>query len=76
VFYILHLKDDKKYIVVPKKQRVVGVDDVEDEEEYNQCEELPFFVDTKRINIIETKIPCSNVIIYAHTDGEGKLVHV
>jgi hypothetical protein len=29
---------------------------VEDEEEYNQCEELPFFLDTKRINIIETKI--------------------
>jgi hypothetical protein len=49
---------------------------VEDEEEYNQCEELPFFMDTKRINIIETKIPCSNVILYTHTDGEGKLVHV
>jgi hypothetical protein len=49
---------------------------VEDEEEYNQCEELPFFVDTKRINIIETKIHCSNVILYAHTDGEGKLVYV
>jgi hypothetical protein len=53
-----------------------GVDDMEDEEEYNQCEELPFFVDTKRINIIETNISYSNVIHYAHTDGERKLVHV
>jgi hypothetical protein len=35
VFYILDPKDDKKYIVVPGKQWVVGVDDVEDEEEYN-----------------------------------------
>jgi hypothetical protein len=35
VFYILDPKDKKKYIVVPGKQRVVGVDDVEDEEEYN-----------------------------------------
>jgi hypothetical protein len=40
-------KDKKKYIVVPGKQWVVGVDDVEDEEEYNQCDEVPFFVDTK-----------------------------
>jgi hypothetical protein len=33
MFYILDPKDEKKYIVVPRKQRVVGVDDVEDEEE-------------------------------------------
>jgi hypothetical protein len=35
VFYILDPKDEKKYIVVPRKQRVIGVNDVEDEEEYN-----------------------------------------
>jgi hypothetical protein len=34
------------------------------------------FVDTRRINIVETKISYSNVIPYARTDGEGKLVHV
>jgi hypothetical protein len=28
---------------------------VEDEEEYNQCDEMPFFVDTRRINIVEKK---------------------
>jgi hypothetical protein len=33
-------------------------------------------MDTKRINMIETKISYSNVIPYAHTNGEGKLVHV
>jgi hypothetical protein len=49
---------------------------VEDEEEYNQCDEVPFFVDTRMINIVETKIFYSNVIPYARTDGEGKLVHV
>jgi hypothetical protein len=52
VFYILHPKDKKKYIVVPEKQQVAAVEDVEDEEEYNQCDEVPFFVDTRRINII------------------------
>jgi hypothetical protein len=49
---------------------------VEDEEEYNQCDEMPFFVDTRRINIIETQISYGNMIPYAYTDGKGKLVHV
>jgi hypothetical protein len=35
-----------------------------------------FFVDTTRINIVETKISYSNVIPYARTDGEGNFVHV
>ena len=76
VFYILDPKDEKKHIVVPRKQRVVGVENVEDEEEYNQFDEVPFFVYTKRINIVESKISYSNVIPYARTNGEGKLVHV
>jgi hypothetical protein len=76
VFYILDPNDEKKYIFVPGKQRVVRVDDVGDEEEYNQCDEVPFFVDTRRINIVETKICYSNMIPYACTDGEGKFVHV
>jgi hypothetical protein len=74
VFCILDPKDEKKYIVVPGKQWVVGVDNVEDEEEYNQCDEVPFFVDTRRINIVETKISCSNVTPYGHIDGEWKHV--
>jgi hypothetical protein len=28
---------------------------VEDAEGYNQCDEMPFFVDTRRINIVEKK---------------------
>ena len=49
---------------------------MEDEEEYNQFDEVPFFVDTTRINIVEKKISYINVIPYTRTDGEGKLVHV
>jgi hypothetical protein len=76
VFYILDQKEEKKYIVVPGKQWVLRVDDVEDEEQYNQYDEAPLFVDTRRINIVETKISYSNVIPYARTYGEGKLAHV
>jgi hypothetical protein len=76
VFYILDLKDEKKHIVVPGKRWVVRVDNVEDEEEYNQFDEVPLFMDTTRINIIETKISYINAIPYTLTDGEGKLVNV
>jgi hypothetical protein len=76
VFYILDPKDEKKQIMFPSKQWVVGVDNVEDEEEYIQFDEVPFFVDTARVNIVETKISYNNVIPYMRTDGEGKLVHV
>jgi hypothetical protein len=76
VFLLLDLKDEKKHIVVPSNQWVVRVDNVEDEEEYNQFDDEPFFVDTTRINIVETKISYTNVIPYACTDVEGNLVHV
>jgi hypothetical protein len=49
---------------------------VKDEEYDNQCDEVSFFVDTKRINIIETKTSYSNVIPNTCTDDEGKLVYV
>jgi hypothetical protein len=76
VFYILDPKDEKKYIVVPEKQRVLRVDDVENEEEYDQCDEVPFIEDTRRINIVETKISYNNVIPYVRINGERKLVHI
>jgi hypothetical protein len=49
---------------------------VKDEEEYNQFDEVLFFMHTARINIIEIKISYRNVISYTCTDGEGKLIHV
>jgi hypothetical protein len=36
VFYILDPKNEKEHIIVPAKQQVVGVDNMKDEEEYNQ----------------------------------------
>jgi hypothetical protein len=75
VFYILDPKDEKKPIVVLGKQRVVGVENMEDKEEYNQFDEVPFFVDITGTNIIKTKIYYSNVIPYTRSDGAEKLVH-
>jgi hypothetical protein len=43
VFYIFDPKDEKKHIIIPGKQKVIGVN-MEDEEEYNQFDEFPFFI--------------------------------
>jgi hypothetical protein len=50
------------------------VDDVTDEEEYNQFDDVPFFVDTKSINLLETRMNYSTILPYNHIDGNGKLV--
>jgi hypothetical protein len=51
---------------------------VEDEEEYSKFmyNNVSFFVDTTRLNIVETNISYNNVIPYGSIDGDGKLVHV
>jgi hypothetical protein len=41
-FTYLIQKNEKKHSVVLGKKWVVGVDNVEDEEEYNQFDEVPF----------------------------------
>jgi hypothetical protein len=44
VFYVLEPEHEKKHVVIPRKQRIIGFDDVTDEEEYNQFNEVPFFL--------------------------------
>jgi hypothetical protein len=74
VFYVLDPDGGKHYIVVPGKQRIVGVDGVEDEDEHNQFDEVPFFVDTHKINLIESKLSYECLIPYLRSDGDGKIV--
>jgi hypothetical protein len=76
VFYILDQKDEKKHIIVLRKKWIVEFNNIEDEEEYSRFDKVPLFVNTTRIDIIETKISYSNVIPYARTDGEEKLIPV
>jgi hypothetical protein len=75
VFYILDPKDEKKHLVVMEKY------DLSESRMWRMRKNIInltmclFFVDTKRINIVETKICYSIVISYACTDGEEKHVH-
>ena len=43
VFFVEDLKDKRWHIVLQSKRRIVGVDNVVDEDEYNQFDELPPF---------------------------------
>jgi hypothetical protein len=74
VLYVLEPEHEKKHIFIPRKQRIIGVDDVTYEEEYNHFDEVPFLLIQKSINLIKTRISYSTMIPYNHTDNNGKLV--
>ena len=74
VFYVLDPKDEKKHIVVPSKQRIVGVENVEDQDEYNQYDEVPFFMEPKNFEVLQARLSYSAGMPYMRTDCEGKVV--
>jgi hypothetical protein len=62
VFYILDPKDEKKHIVVSGKQWLVGVDNVEDEEQYNQFQalKLPAWLKKPRLSPLKRRLANSS----------------
>ena len=64
----------KKEIVLPGKQRVAGVDNVTDPEEYNQFDDVPPFGDTKKLKQVEIALRRTTAIPYLRTDAKGMLV--
>jgi hypothetical protein len=63
VFYVLN-PETGKYVVVSGKQKIVGVDNVEDnDEEVNQFEEIPLFTNPMNIKSIEKDFD-KNLILY------------
>src|SRR5436190_17209535 len=74
VFYITNPVNAKKKIVLPGKQRVAGVDNVTDPEEYNQFDDVPPFGDPKKLKQVEIALRRTTVIPYLRTDAKGQLV--
>jgi hypothetical protein len=53
VFYVLD-PETRKHIVVSKKQKIIGVDNVEDNDKnINQFEDMPLFTNSMNIKHIE-----------------------
>jgi hypothetical protein len=73
VFYVLN-PETGKHIVVSEKQKIVGVDNVEDNNEtINQFEEMPLFTNPMNINHIEKDFD-KNLLLYMRKGGKGKFV--
>ena len=57
VFYQINPANKKKRIVISGKQRILGVDGVEDAEEYNKYDEIELFTDfPRKIKLVEASI--------------------
>jgi hypothetical protein len=73
VFYVLD-PETKKHIIVSRKQKIVRVDNVEDnDEDINQFEEMPLFTNSMNIKHIEKDFD-KNLLLYMRKGGKGKFV--
>jgi hypothetical protein len=71
VFYVLD-SETGKYVVISEKQKIVRVENVEDNnEDVNQFEELPLFTNPMNIKCIEKDFD-KNIMLYMRKDGKGK----
>ena len=63
-----------KYVVVSGKQDIIGVDGIDDVEEYNQHEKMNLFTDLpQKIRIIEASIRKDDKP-WTRIDGESRIV--
>jgi hypothetical protein len=73
VFYVLD-PEIGKHIVVSGKQKLIGVNNVEDnDEDVNQFEEVSLFTNPMNIKHIEKDFD-KNLLLYMRKGGRGKFV--
>jgi hypothetical protein len=72
-FYVLN-PENGKYIVVSVKQKIVGVENMEDnDDDVNQFKEMPLFTNPMNIKHIEKDFD-KNLMPYMRKGGNGKFV--
>ena len=89
VFYVPDTRNKKRHVVLPGKRRVVGVENVVDEEEYNQFDEVPPFGSCNLPVILESETtpylrsdlnvkgsPRQKDTKHGETSSQKKLIHV
>ena len=70
VFYVSDPADKEWHVVLSVKRRIVGVENVEDEEEYDQFEDVPAF----STGIANVPVDEGQEPIYARHDHQEELV--
>ena len=74
VLYVANPTKKTKHIVVPGKQDIIGVDGIDDMEEYNQYDQMHLFTDLpQKMKIIEAGIRKDDKP-WARKDGESRIV--
>ena len=74
VLYVVDPAKKTKHVVVPWKQEIIGVEGIEDAEEYNQYDQMNLFTDLpQKMKIIEAGI-WKNDKLWASKDGESRIV--
>jgi hypothetical protein len=73
VFYVLD-PETRKHIIFSEKQKIVGIDNVEDnDEDVNQFEQMSLFTNPMNIKHIEKDFD-KNFLLYMRKGGKGKFV--
>jgi hypothetical protein len=73
VFYVLD-PEGGKHVVISRKQKIVGVENVEDnDDDVNQFEEMPLFTNLMNIKHIEREFD-KNLMPYMRKGGNEKVV--
>ena len=74
VFYVLDPENEKNHVVISGKQRIVGVENVEDDDEdYNQYEEMTLFTNPMKMKRVE-KTSSKKLMPYMRSGVEEKFV--
>ena len=74
VLYVADPAKKTKHIVTPRKQDIIGVEGIEDAEEYNQYDQMNLFTDLlQKMKILEAGIRKDDKP-WARKDGESRIV--
>ena len=72
--YVADPAKKTKYVVVPGKQDIIGVEGIVDVEEYNRYDQMNLFIDlVEKMKIIEVGIRKDDKP-WAHKDGESRII--
>jgi hypothetical protein len=69
VFYVPDTTNKRLKVVIPGKRRIIGVENVIDEEKFDQFDEIPPFITL----MIKLRIPSSKDIPYLRNDQHEKV---
>jgi hypothetical protein len=70
IFYVLD-PETEKHVIVSRKQKIIGVENVEDnDEDVNQFEEMSLFTNSMNIKRIEKTFD-NNLMLYMRKGGKG-----